>query len=149
MITGQRLSCAFIISIWSSSEMRTREGEVRAKLSPLEDVYCTFLFFCSQSVILSCSDSSQKFKGHRGQVAVRAGASGSLGEERGSMCRQQSHNHASCVWFGTGSQDLSLCASQTFSQGYPIFPPSFHSLRRLLPAPDFQPHTNGLNKRPA
>lgn len=124
--------------------MRTREGEVRAKLRPAEDVCCSLSFFPG-----SCSDSSPKFKGHRGQVAVRAGASGSLGEEKGSVCKQQSHNHASCVWFGTGSQDLSLCASQTFSQGYPIFPPSFHSLRRLLPAPDFQPHTNGLNKRPA
>lgn len=124
--------------------MCTREGEVRAKLRCLSHFSLRLSFSP-----LSCSEGSQKFKGRRGQVAVRAGVSGSLGEERGSVCRQQSHNHASCVWFGTGSQDLSLCASQTFSQGYPIFSPSFHSLRRLLPSPDSQPHTNGLNKGPA
>lgn len=136
--------------------MCRREDEVRTKLRPLTDFFSLWfwLFIHSPSAFLRLPElGCQKFKGHWGQVAVRAGASGSLGTSkgrgRGSMHRQRSHNHASCVWFGNGSQDLSLCASQTFSQGYPIFPLSFHSLRRLLPAPDSQPHTNGLNKGPA
>lgn len=50
------------------------------------------------------------------------------GEQGGNTWPRRGHNHASCVWFGTGCQDLSLCASQTFLPGLsnpPFIPPFF------------------------
>lgn len=115
-----RLSLCFY---YFNLEMCRKEDEVRTKL------FLTFVGI------------PPKFKGHGGQVAVRAGAYGSwgtsVGRGRGSTHRRRSHNHASCVWFGTGSQDLSLCASQTFSPRaiQSFLYPSIHSAACRPPLP--------------
>ncbi len=150
MVTGQRLRCAFIISIWSSSEMHTREGEVRAKLRPLEDVCCAF--FSLVSVCLLSPDLVR--------TVLR---SSKVTEVRWRACR--------CFWeFGGGKGERVQAAEpqsrklRVVWQWQPrpltlrvsVFLPGLSDLSSILPLalpaaarPWLQPHTNGLNKRPA